>query len=49
MKNKESNALTLKVKNKCWSKFSELYNSTTTGCVSVAYYLFYDDDDRKFI
>lgn len=34
LENKESNAVSWKENNKCWSTISEYYNSTTTGCVS---------------
>lgn len=39
LENKESSAVSWKDKNDCWVKISELYNSTTTGCVSTFLFL----------
>lgn len=39
LENKESNAISWKEKNKCWSKIADNYKSTSTGCVNK--YLFF--------
>lgn len=40
LKNKESNAVTWKDKNICWSKIADIYNSSTSGCVRKVITLF---------
>jgi len=35
LENKESSSVSWKDKNKCWMQIAQLYNSTTTGCVSI--------------
>lgn len=38
LENKESNAISWKEKNNCWSKIADQYNSTSTGCVINPYF-----------